>query len=63
MILETKYEILTHLKIGPLHLCRNVVFKNLKIQVGNDENSKDAIYVMNAAKVTFDYCHIGKSNF
>ena len=39
-------------------MCKNVAFKNLKIQVGNDENSKEAIYVINGSKVTFDYCHI-----
>ena len=49
---------LTKLKSGPLHICTNVVFKNLKIQVGTDENSKDAIYVMNASKATFEYCHL-----
>ena len=33
-------------------------FKSLKIQVGNDENGKDAIYAMNGSKVTFEFCHI-----
>ena len=44
--------------LGPLLLTNNVTFKNLKIQVGTDENSKDAIYVMKGSKVKFEYCHI-----
>ena len=44
--------------LGPLLLISNLTFKNLKIQIGTDENSKDAIYVMKGSKVKFEYCHI-----
>lgn len=46
------------IQTGPLLLTNNLTFKNLKLQVGTDENSKDAIYVMKGSKVKFEYCHM-----